>query len=352
MKNPGGFQPSFRISNRVTAALTRIERARGFLDAAKLSEDWLATMRSRALLLEAHHTTHIEGTRLTLEQAERLFAGQAVPEADPDDARELLNYRDAFEFVSSYLSDGGPITEGLIREIHRRLVAGVRGEAAHPGEYRHLQNYVANSRTGQIIYTPPPPLDVPPLMAELVAWLNAPTEIHPVLASGIAQFQLVNIHPFVDGNGRTSRLLSTLCLYRAGYDFKRLFSISEYYDRDRPAFYAAIQGVRDQGMDLTGWLDYFVEGLATQMDEVRERGQRVIKADVITLKKRLNPRQRALVIYLMEQPEADLQALHAISPDVPRRTLQRDLQRAVAKGVLLASGATHQKRYRLNEEDL
>ena len=115
----------------MTAALTRIERARGFLDAAKLSEDWLATMRSRALLLEAHHTTHIEGTHLTLEQAERLFAGQAVPEADPDDARELLNYRDAFEFVSGYLNDGGPITEGLIREIHRRLVVGVRGGAAH-----------------------------------------------------------------------------------------------------------------------------------------------------------------------------------------------------------------------------
>ena len=221
-------------------------------------------MRSRALLLEAHHTTHIEGTRLTLEQAERLFSGQAVPEADPEDARELLNYRDAFEFVSGYLNDGRPITEGLIREIHRKLVAGVRGGAAQPGEYRRVQNYVANVNTSQIIYTPPAPLDVLPLMAELIAWLNATTEIHPVLASGIAQFQLVHIHPFVDGNGRTSRLLSTLCLYRAGYDFKRLFSISEYYDRDRAAFYAAIQGVRHQGMDLTGWLDYFVEGLATQ----------------------------------------------------------------------------------------
>jgi Fic family protein len=346
------FQPSFRITNRTTAALTRIERARGFLDAAKLSEAWLATMRSRALLLEAHHTTHIEGTRLTLEQAERIFAGKEVPEADPDDARELLNYRDAFEFVSGYLNDGGPITEGLIREIHQRLVAGVRGGAAHPGEYRRVQNYVANSRTGEIIYTPPPPLEVAPLMAQLVAWLNAPTEIHPVLASGIAQFQLVHIHPFVDGNGRTSRLLSTLCLYRAGYDFKRLFSISEYYDRDRTSFYSAIQGVRDRGMDLTGWLDYFAEGLATQMDEVKERGERVIKADVISMKNRLNARQRALVIYLLEQPEADLQALQGVSPKVPRRTLQRDLQQAVAKGVLLATGATHQKRYRLSNKAL
>ena len=347
MINPGGFQPSFRISNRATAALTRIERARGFLDAAKLSEDWLATMRSRALLLEAHHTTHIEGTRLTLEQAERLFAGQAVPEADPEDARELLNYRNAFEFVSGYLNDGGPVTEGLIREIHRRLVVGVRGGAAHPGKYRRVQNFVVNSRTSEIIYTPPPPLDVAPLMAELVSWLNAPTEIHPVLASGIGQFQLVHIHPFVDGNGRTSRLLSTLCLYRAGYDFKRLFSISEYYDRDRAAFYAAIQGVRDQGMNLTGWLDYFVEGLATQMDEVKARGERVIKADVLAAQHRLNARQKSALRYLFENGKMTIQDFEALCPQAHRRSLQRDLQGLVKTGLVGASGATNLLEYRL-----
>jgi cell filamentation protein, protein adenylyltransferase len=350
MISPGGFQPSFRITHRMTAGLTRIERARGFLEAARLSEDWLEMMRSRAFVLEAHHTTHIEGTRLTLEQAERLLAGEAVAGADPDDTRELLNYRDAFEFVSGYLNDGGPVTEGLIREIHRRLVAGVRGGSAAPGEYRRVQNYVVNAATGQTVYTPPPPFDVPPLMAELVAWLNTTSEIHPVLVSGIAQFQLVHIHPFVDGNGRTSRLLSTLCLYRAGYDFKRLFSISEYYDRNRTSFYAALQSVREQGMDLTGWLDFFVEGLATQMDELTERGKRVIRTDIMVAKYGLNARQKALVIYLIEQPEADLQSFQAISPDVPRRTLQRDLQQAVSKGVLLASGATHRKRYRLNDE--
>jgi Fic family protein len=350
MSGSGGFQPSFRITHRMTAGLTRIERARGFMEASRLSKDWLATMRSRAFLLEAYHTTHIEGTRLTLEQAERLLAGEAVAGTDPNDVRELLNYRNAFEFVSGYLNNGGPITEGLIREIHRRLVAEVRGGSAAPGEYRRMQNYVVNAATGQTVYTPPPPYDVPPLMADLVAWLNTESDVHPVLVSGIAQFQLVHIHPFVDGNGRTSRLLSTLCLYRAGYDFKRLFSISEYYDRDRTGFYAALQSVRDSGMDLTGWLDYFVEGLATQMDEITERGRRVIKADVIAMKHDLNARQKALVIYLMEHPEADLQALQASSPDVPRRTLQRDLQQAVAKGVLLTSGATHRKRYKLSDE--
>jgi len=341
------FVPLYRITNRMTAGLTQIERARGFLEAARLSEDWLATMRSRALLLEAHHTTHIEGTRLTLEQAERLLAGETVAGTDPDDARELLNYRDAFEFVSGYLNDGGPMTEGLIREIHQRLVAGVRGGAARPGEYRRVQNYVVNSVTQQVIYTPTPPQDVAPMMAELAAWLNTASDAHPALTSGVAQFQLVHIHPFMDGNGRTSRLLSTLCLYRAGYDFKRLFSISEFYDRDRLAFYVAIQGVRDQGMDMTGWLEYFVEGLATQMDEVTERGKRAIRADALAKQHGLNARQTSALRFLLEHGNMTIQDYEALCPQSHRRSLQRDLKGLLEAGLVTTSGATNQLEYKL-----
>ena len=141
------FQPQFTITNRMTAAITRIERARGFLEAAQLSADWVREMGDRALILEAHHTTHIEGTRLTLDQSERIWKGESVPEADPEDTRELLNYRSAFEFVSECLDSGDPITEGMIREIHSRLVSGVRGGSAAPGEYRRIQNYVVNAAT-------------------------------------------------------------------------------------------------------------------------------------------------------------------------------------------------------------
>ncbi len=184
---------------------------------------------------------------MTLDQAQRLWKGEAVPEADPDDTRELLNYRSAFAFVSECLDSGDPITEGMIREIHRKLVEGVRGGKADPGNYRRIQNYVANSKT------------------------------------------------FLDGNGRTSRLLSTLCLYKAGYDFKRLFTISEYYDRDRPAFYRKIQSVRENGMDMTGWLDYFITGLETHHKE--------------------------------------------LCPEVNRRSLQRDLKAFLEKGLIKETGA-------------
>jgi Fic family protein len=154
-------------------------------------------------------------------------------------------------------------------------------------------------------------------------------------------------HRFVDGNGRTSRLLSTLCLYRAGYDFKRLFSISEYYDRNRAGFYAVLQGVREQGMDLTGWLDFFVEGLATQMDEVTERGKRVIRRDVIAREYALNPRQVLAVGRLLERAELRIEELAALCPGVNRRTLQRDLQGLVQQGVAKTVGAARAVRYKL-----
>jgi Fic family protein len=333
------FKPKFTITNRMTAAITRIERARGFLEAAQLSADWVREMGDRALVLEAHHTTHIEGTRLTLDQAERLWKGEVVPEADPNDVRELLNYRAAFEFVSDCLDSGDPITEGMIREIHRKLVEGVRGGSAAPGEYRRIQNYVVNSSTGKVLYTPPSAVEVPMMMSELVKWLNGKLDIHPVLVSGIAQFQLVHIHPFLDGNGRASRLLSTLCLYKAGYDFKRLFTISEYYDRDRPTFYKSIQSVRDNDLDMTAWLDYFVTGLETQMIEVRDRGEQVIRRDVLVQQQGLNERQAKAIGYLMWNAELTIQEFEALCPEVNRRSLQRDLKGMLDKNLIVEVGA-------------
>jgi len=96
-------------------------------------------------------------------------------------------------------------------------------------------------------------------MREFIEWINANIKkISPVIVSAISQFQFVHIHPFVDGNGRTARLLSTLILYKTGYDFKKLFTISEYYEKDRLAYYNAIRSVRKNKMDMTVWLEYFI----------------------------------------------------------------------------------------------
>lgn len=343
------YRPQFTVTNAITSGLTQIERARGFLDAATLSESWLREMSGRALLLEAHHTTHIEGTQLTLDQARQIWEGKDVPDANRDDVQELLNYRSAFDFVSESLTADYPVTEGMIREIHRRLVEGVRGGKAAPGDYRKIQNYVINSTTGQVIYTPPGAHEIPAMMSLLVKWLNTETDIHPVLVSGIAQFQLVHIHPFLDGNGRTSRLLSTLCLYRAGYDFKRLFTISEYYDLDRTAFYKSIQSVRENGMDMTGWLEFFVAGLESQMLQVKERGTQAIKRDVVVQQYGLNERQAKAVLCLISNGNLSLREYEELCPDTHKRSLQRDLKLMVEAGLVRIEGATNRLVYVWNQ---
>jgi Fic family protein len=341
------FKPKYIITDEIANGLTVIERARGFLQAATISEEWVRAMAKRAFLLETYHTTHIEGTHLTLKQAETLLAGKDVPDADPDDKRELLNYKRAFEFVAGYISDGGPITEGLVREIHKKLVEGVRGGSAAPGEYRKLQNYVVNSATGAVVYTPPPAHDVPVMMAEMIAWINESTGINPVLMSGIAQYQLVHIHPFLDGNGRTSRLLSTLCLYRAGYDFKRLFTISEFYDQDRGDFYQAIQQVRENDMDMTCWVKYYVTGLSTQMQDVAKRGERAIRADVTIKEKKLNERQAKALRFMLEHEVMGIYDYGKLCRGVSRKTLQRDLKDMIEKGLVMTEGKTSSLVYRV-----
>ncbi len=348
------FAPHYSITDATTTDLAKIERARGFIEGAALSEEWINRMSRRALLLEAHHTTHIEGTRLTVDQAAHLWAGDDIPGVRPDDRRELLNYRHAFDLVAASVAAGDPITESLVRAIHAALVAGVRGGEGGPGAYRTVQNHVADAVTGQIIYTPPPPHDVAPLMEEFIDWIRDPGAIHPVLVAGIVQFQLVHIHPFIDGNGRTSRLLSTLVLYRAGYDFKRLFTISEFYDRDRSAFYAAIQQVRERDMDLTGWLQFFVGGLATQLLEVQHRSTTALTAEATGQRANLNNRQIAILDEILAHSQCRLDELANAFTDVSRRTLQRDIAALLDKGLITGIGdrTDPTRRYRASPPEL
>ena len=359
------FSPKFKITQTMLGALMKIEKARGFLEAARLSDQWIKKMSRNALLLETHHTTHIEGAQLALEQSAGILAGRRPPGADKEDIKEVKNYRDAFNLMLNYLKKESAVTESLIKEIHKELVKGVRGGRAKPGRYRDIQNYVGNALTGEIIYMPPKPKAVPALMKDFVEWINQETEIHPVLKSGIIQFQFVHIHPFVDGNGRTSRLLCAFCLYKSDYDFKRLFSLSEYYDKDRRGFYGAIQSVRESGMDMTFWLEYFVQGLLSQMNEVMEAGKKAIKKDALSQHYNLSPRQSAIVEHILEHGKflpKDFEILLSkmelsgkggrgkTAVKITKRTLQRDLREMLEKKALKAEGKTNKKTYYLQTE--
>jgi len=327
------FNPKYIITPKINKALVEIERVRGFLDAVKLKDDWIADMQKKALILESHHSTHIEGTALSLEQAKSILEGKKVKGVNRDDEKELLNYKKAMDSISKYLGKNDPTSESIVRELHKILVRGVRGENADPGNYRKAQNYVVNSRTREVVYTPPSSLEVPHLMREFTEWINKAEDVSPILVAGIAQFQFVHIHPFLDGNGRTARLLSTLILYKTGYDFKRLFTISEYYDKNRPAYYQAIQTVCENNMDMTTWLEYFVDGLRSQMTEIQAKGEQLIKQDSQLQKIKkigLNKRQEKVVKHLIIKGTLSVNEYQFVASCI-RRTAQRDLEELVEK---------------------
>jgi len=337
------MHPDIRLGSTMWAALRAIDQLQGRLDAVPIGSDWLDAARDRALAREALHTTRIEGSQITIEEASLALSGADVPTARPDDVRELLNYRTAYERVIAYVASGRPITQVFIREVHRALVAGVRGGAAAPGEYRRVQNYVVNQRTGATIYTPPPANEIPDRMAALTEWL-AEAETHPVLAAGIAQFELVDMHPFLDGNGRTARLLSLACLHRSGYAFRGLFSLSEFYDDDRGQYYDAIQGVRDSGGDPNGWLAYFANGLRTQLERAVDHMERRVTVEHVAGRS-LNPHQQRILEEVLRNGSVSIRTLAANLPSVPRRTLQYALHQFVDSDVLVAEGETQTRRY-------
>lgn len=129
-------------------------------------------------------------------------------------------------------------------------------------------------------------------------------------------------------------------LYRSGYDFKKLFTISEYYDRNRADYYKAIQSVRNNDMDMTQWLEYFSADLAAQLYEIKDLGKQVIKQDVLLKQHQLSARQKLAIEYITKQGGLTIQEFEKICPGVTRRALQRELKDLMNKEIIVSSGAT------------
>lgn len=313
-----------------------------------MREHILSELQAEALVRDVHASTHIEGTDLTLEETRAILEGKEVAGASKKDIKEVINYRKALDLAAEHLNSPEAISEEIIKELHRLVADGF--PEAKPGQYRKVQNYIISSETNEVIYTPPPHYEVPYMMKDLAEWLNTQEELSPILVAGITQFHLVHIHPFVDGNGRTARVLATLILYKTGYDFKRLFALSEYYDKDRRRYYKALQLVRKYNMDMTPWLEYFTEGLRAQLLEVRKRGLEFIRDSVVAEHLhgfRLNERQKSCVEYLEEKGHIT-RAEYVDLTGVSLRTANYDLKELEDAGLLKRVGGGRSTKYVLN----
>jgi Fic family protein len=222
---------------------------------------------------EAVLSSQIEGTQSSLSEL-MLFENDAVGGAPLDDIVEVSNYVAAMEHGLTRLREGFPLSLRLIREVHGVLLAKGRGSEKKPGDFRTSQNWIGGSRPGNALFVPPPPDEVVACMGSLENFLHQP-DVPPLVRAGLAHAQFETIHPFLDGNGRTGRLLVTLLLCHDGVLAQPLLYLSLYLKRNRAAYYDLLQRVRTNG-DWEAWLDFFLRGVEETADQAATTASRLL----------------------------------------------------------------------------
>ncbi|MBI3559742.1 Fic family protein, partial [Candidatus Gottesmanbacteria bacterium] len=280
-------------------------------------------------------------------EAEQVLAGGKIVGRDRD-IQEVLNYRNVLKYIEAY--DKPEITEEAVKHMHELTTHRLLDESL-VGEYRKTQVVVKNSATGEITFRPPPAIEVPFLTKAFLDWLNAttPDSTHTALKAGMTHYEIVRIHPFLDGNGRVARATATLVLFKEGYDIKRFFALEEYYDREPMAYYEALQSVGKTG-SLTAWLEYFIEGLAIELTRIKEKVKGLstdlkIKKSLGGQQMALSERQIKIIEYIQENGFLQNKAFFELFPMVSEDTVLRELKDLLKKGIVVKEGTTKGARY-------
>jgi Fic family protein len=259
------YEPQFSITPQLLTLVEQTSALRERIQSAAVELSWIPALQKDTRTRNSHASTAIEGNPLTLEQVRALEEGRELSAVEARPKREILNYFAGLRYVEKHAKKK-TIRHEDIFDLHR-LLAGQVMDQGEAGRYRTIQ-----VRVGR--HFPPAAADMSGLMFELLDWWNkkAPA-LSPVLSFSILHYQFEWIHPFADGNGRTGRALALWELYRRGFDSHHIFSVDEYYWEDRPAYYRALDAVRKDGGDLTGWLEYSAQGLRDTLDRVWTRVQ-------------------------------------------------------------------------------
>jgi len=298
------FTPKYLITDQIALRLMDIQRASAVVDLLPLPASILDLLKKESMEKTVIISTKIEGN--TLDEATKRKA--LYQNSNDNEEQEVYNLMKALEYLDEAEKRQLPVTEELIKKLHS-IIRISHGRRPRISEYRDEQNQVG-SRNASGFYLPPEWKDVPLLMEDLVAWINYP-ETHSIptpIKAGIFMWQFLTIHPYLDGNGRTARMITTYLLRRGGYGLKGLFVLENFYDRNLAEYYRRLQlGLHHNfyfgrnEANLTPWLDFFVEGLAEVFQEaasiVVEKSAQMTKIEPELIRK-LDPQQRMVFAQL------------------------------------------------------
>lgn len=268
--------PKYTISNELLSTIREIGESLGELKAFHLSDQDLAKLEIEARELSSYASTSIEGNPLSLTDVKRLLKAQKEHVRDTE--REVLNYNKALQSLYADVHSGKfKLSIKTLEKIQGQVVNGLMDNPAHCGALREAPVIIRNpQKVDEIVFIPPDFKEVRKLTNDLLKFIeNSIGKIDPIILAGVFHRQCVIIHPFIDGNGRTTRLLTTAILGKAGLDLFEIFSFENYYNRNITRYFKAVGLEGDyydlkEAIDFSAWLEYFADGILDELRRVRK----------------------------------------------------------------------------------
>lgn len=317
------------IPHDIWAKITQIDELKGrWVASSTLSPQTLGRLKRSVLITSTGASTRIEGSKLSDEDIEKMLRGIAMQKFESRDEQEVQGYYELLQNVFDSWKEQR-FNEGLIKHFHKELLKYVEKDTLHRGDYKHQENKVemidAEGKSVGTLFDTTPAYLTPKEMTELVEWTKRSLEektFHPLLIIGNFIVEFLNIHPFQDGNGRLSRILSNLLLLQQGYLYMPYISHEKLIEDNKPDYYLALRKsqktFKTKKEDLNTWLDFFLTILLKQSQ---------MAIDLITaenIENLLSPKQLAVWEYLQTVEEATPQEISE-KADVARPTVNQVL---------------------------
>jgi Fic family protein len=226
---------------------------------------------------EAVLSSRIEGTQASISDLAIFEAAGETAPVRSGDVQEVLNYRNAMNYGLKRL-ETLPLSLRFVRELHSRLMTGVRGQERTPGEFRTSQNWIGTPGCSlqDATYVPPPPSEMRDCLSDWEAFLHQELKLPPLIKCALMHYQFEAIHPFLDGNGRIGRLLLVLFLCTMGHLPAPVLYLSPFFERHRDVYYERLQGISERG-SWSSWLEFFIEGVIVQCRDAVVRSERMLR---------------------------------------------------------------------------
>lgn len=347
------YTPRFTITPKVNSQIADIEAQRVVIERSKILPSKEIVLRKRASVEAARSSTGIEGNPLSIQEVELVLSGQKIA-ASERFVTEVVNYKKSLEYIEKLAQRNSILSVQDALSVHAIVMHNLLQDNKI-GTVRKTPIYVVDiiNKKEIVRYEGPDAKHVEKLLDDLFTRMKQMQgNLHPLLIAGIFHYEFVSVHPFADGNGRVTRLLTLLYLYQCGFGFRNILVPDSYYFSDRTRYYSALhndkQYVRQRKADLTVWLEYFIQGMQQVVSDILRKITIVSLPEETHDTVTLSEEDYQIIEFISSIQKANIQAIETVMR-MPKRTLQRKLYWLVHVGILVRNGKGRATTYHLKK---